>query len=74
MVAMGSRRRIVYAKRVSRLLLLPGTVKQKTKKQNARRAMGLKTVKTFLSSVYSPTKARQWRQSTASSRGGTAGG
>jgi hypothetical protein len=42
MVAMGSRRRIVYAKRVSRLLLLPGTVKQKTKKTKCQTRDGFK--------------------------------
>jgi len=51
-------------KKVTRPLLLPGhskTQKQKTKNKKPD-AMGLKTVKAFLSSVYSPTKARQWRK------------
>jgi hypothetical protein len=47
----------------TRPLLLPGTKKQNKKTRNKMPgAMGLKTVKTFLTSVYSPTKARQWRK------------
>jgi len=52
-------------KGVNRLFVAAGHKKNKyqSKKKKKNRmpgAMGLKTVKTFLSSIYSSTRARQW--------------
>lgn len=56
------------------VVVAAGHKKTNFKKENRMPdAMGLKTVKTFLSSIYSPTRARQWVGSTMSNRGGTAG-
>jgi len=51
-------------KGVNRLFVAAGHKKNKyqskKKKNRMPGAMGLKTVKTFLSSIYSSTRARQW--------------
>jgi len=52
-------------KGVNRLFVAAGHKKKqisikKKKKNRMPGAMGLKTVKTFLSSIYSSTRARQW--------------
>jgi len=53
-------------KGVNRLFVAAGhkkkqiSIKKKKKKNRMPGAMGLKTVKTFLSSIYSSTRARQW--------------